>query len=277
MNDSLREFLSYGGLGVKILKFKKTITPQKICYGTHKNQYFLHFTPKEIKSDKIVIWIHGGGWNSGTPNDFHFIGETIAREGYHCISIGYRLSPKNKYPSQIEDVSNAFNSCVKYLKENNISTERLIVTGPSAGAHLGSILCYSKSIQNKYNVNVSNVIGFIGSGGPYDLTKNPSSFLSALLKQLFTKNYNLLDAEPCSLICESKVPMLLIQSKHDGVINYSSVEMFKEKADCLLIPCEVYTVEDKHNTHSWYTTGLFLETRQNNKALDKFFDWIEQL
>ena len=75
----------------------------------------------------------------------------------------------------------------------------------------------------------------------------------------------------------SNIPMLLIQSKHDGLIEFACAEDFAEKAKELGISCELYSVTDKKNTHSWYTAGMFLETREENKGLDKFFSWIEKL
>ena len=74
----------------------------------------------------------------------------------------------------------------------------------------------------------------------------------------------------------SDIPMLLIQSRHDGLIPYSCAERFAEKAAALGNRCELYSVTDKKDIHSWYTTGLFLETRDKNKALDKFYSWIEE-
>ena len=70
---------------------------------------------------------------------------------------------------------------------------------------------------------------------------------------------------------------LLIQSRHDGLISYSCAERFYEKAQALGNPCELYSVTDRRNTHSWYTAGMFLETRETNQGLNKFFSWIEQI
>ena len=69
--------------------------------------------------------------------------------------------------------------------------------------------------------------------------------------------------------------MLLIQSEHDGLIDYACAERFCEKAKRLGNRCELYPVVDKKNTHSWYTAGIFLETREENRTLDRFFSWIE--
>ena len=71
--------------------------------------------------------------------------------------------------------------------------------------------------------------------------------------------------------------MVLIHSKHDGLIDYSSAQLFYDKANSIGIDCELYSVTDHKNTHSWYSAGMFLENRQDNKGLDKLFDWIEKI
>ena len=76
---------------------------------------------------------------------------------------------------------------------------------------------------------------------------------------------------------ESDIPMLLIQSRHDGLIDFSCPERFYEKAVNLGIACELYEIVDKKNTHSWYRAGRFLETREENKGLDQLFSWIENV
>ncbi len=275
--DFLRESMSYFGLLKKVFQVKKTIIPESVSFGDHKDQYFLYYEPNKTVSDKIIIWVHGGGWNAGDPKFFDYVGQCVAGQGYRFISIGYRLSPKNKYPIQIRDVCEGYNTAIDYLKKKGVDTSKIIVAGPSAGAHLTSIMCYCKKVQQKYNVDVSNVIGFIGSGGPYSFRDDQSLTLKLLLNQLFLKGYNRRNGEPVVLMGKSHVPMLLIQSKHDGLIEFECAKDFAERAKKLGNTCEVYSVTDKKNTHSWYTAGMFLETRKNNKGLDKFFSWIEEL
>ena len=76
---------------------------------------------------------------------------------------------------------------------------------------------------------------------------------------------------------KNHIPMLLIQSKHDGLIDFSFAEDFKRRADELGISCELYEVVDELNTHSCYTAGMFLKSREENQGLDKFFSWIDAL
>ena len=91
------------------------------------------------------------------------------------------------------------------------------------------------------------------------------------------KGYDRSLAEPVSLITKNDIPCLLIQSEHDGLIEYACAEDFKKRADELGNKCEIYSVTDEHDTHSWYTAGYFLLTRQETKTMDKFYTWIENL
>ena len=276
MNDYMRESLSYFGLYWKMFQVKKKYKPEEVYFGRDKEQYFLYYEPDRIVSDKIIVWVHGGGWNAGNPRFFDFVGQCVCDKGYRFVSLGYRLSPKNKYPCQLRDVCKGYNSAIGYLKEKKIDVSKIIVSGPSAGAHLTSIMCYCRKVQKKYGVDVSGIIGYIGTGGPYSFRDDQSLTLKLLLDQLFKKGYNRRNGEPVALMSKSNIPMLLIQSKHDGLLDYACAEDFAQRAKELGNACELYSVTDKKNTHSWYTAGMFLETREENKGLDKFFTWIEE-
>ena len=277
MNDYMRESLSYFGLYKKMFQVKKRYKPEEVSFGGHKDQYFLYYEPKKPVSDKVIVWVHGGGWNAGNPKFFDFVGQCACDQGYRFVSLGYRLSPKHKYPCQLKDVCKGYNAAIDFMKDKGIDVSKIIVAGPSAGAHLTSIMCYCRKVQEKYNVDVSNIIGYIGTGGPYSFRDDQSLTLSLLLGQLFRKNYDRRNGEPVKLMGKSHIPMLLIQSRHDGLLEYACAEDFARRAKELGNTCELYSVVDKKNTHSWYTAGMFLETRDENKGLDKFFTWIEEL
>ena len=278
MIDYIRENLSYYPIYWRLLfKTKKEFTPEYVSYGEDKEQYFLYYEPAKSVSDKVVVWVHGGGWNAGNPKFFDYVGQTMARAGYRFISIGYRLSPKNKYPVQLKDVCNAYNAAMKYLKDKGIDISKTVLSGPSAGAHLSSIMCYCKDVQDKYKVDISNVIGYVGFGGPYIFRKSQTKTLTMLIGMLFEKGYDRRQGEPWSLMTKNHVPMLLIQSRHDGLVEFECAEEFAQKAETVGNKCEIYEVEDKRNTHSWYTAGFFMFTREESRTLDKFLSFIESL
>lgn len=98
--------------------------------------------------------------------------------------------------------------------------------------------------------DISNVIGYVGWGGPYCINNKASLPLKLLMNQLFAKGYDRKQAEPISLMKRNHIYMLLIQSKHDGLIDYSFAEDFRARAIEIGNRCELYEVVDKINTHS---------------------------
>ena len=130
MNDMLREFTSYGQFLIPLLTVKHEIEPERVQWGD-KLQYFLHYTPPERKSDVIVIYIHGGGWNSNEAKTFHFIGQFFAQSGYECVLLNYRKVPKVHYAEIVSDVFAGFCEVRKRLsaKQNT----QYIIIGSSAG------------------------------------------------------------------------------------------------------------------------------------------------
>ncbi len=93
--------------------------------------------PVGTRSPAVVI-IHGGGWSGGSKSakrEFN-IGTTLAKAGYVCASIEYRLQKKDRWPTNIWDCKNA----VRFLRKNaakyGVDTEHIGVIGGSAGGHL---------------------------------------------------------------------------------------------------------------------------------------------
>jgi acetyl esterase/lipase len=89
----------------------------------------------------VVIWIHGGGWQSGDKNlNNNSFQLRYARNGYVVASLNYRLSGEAIYPAQIHDCKAA----IRWLRANaaqyNLDTTRFGVWGSSAGGHLAALL-----------------------------------------------------------------------------------------------------------------------------------------
>lgn len=274
--DLLREFASYPGLVWKIAKFKRTISPMRVSYGTGPDQYFLHFAPTGRTQAKVILYLHGGGWNSGSPSAFAMVGQRFALAGYHCLLIGYRKAPAQRYPAQIEDVCAGYRTALAYLEMMGIGAEQIAVVGSSAGAHLGALLCYDSQLQKQFSIDPRRFCGFAGLGGPYCFHCQPTFVLNKLLDSLFPPQYDRTLGEPWHKLNRGQqVPMLLIHSRRDGAVDYANAEEFYHRARCLGIPAEFYCVPPKGDSHSLYTGGIFLEDR--TPTLDALLDWLGRI
>ena len=91
----------------------------------------------------IVIWIHGGGWQSGTYQNLAQAARPLLARGIHVATADYRLSGQAIFPAQIHDVK----GLVRHLRANattyNIDPDRIGAWGSSAGGHLTALLATS--------------------------------------------------------------------------------------------------------------------------------------
>jgi len=90
-------------------------------------------------SGGVVMHMHGGGWVCGNAqSDHNLCDELAARAGMTVVSVDYRLAPEHPFPIPIEDCL----SVARWLIANSgkeFGSDRLFITGCSAGAHLAAM------------------------------------------------------------------------------------------------------------------------------------------
>lgn len=277
MNDTLREYLSYGQLIVPILKIKKNMQPEEVNWGD-RDQYFLYYPSPCKKADTLVVYIHGGGWNAGSPKDFYFIGQKIALEGFDCMMLGYRKASKYHYPEISEDIFEGYVKLREHLKRKGCKHSKTVIMGSSAGAHLGALLCFDRERQAQHNIQTDEFDGFISLAGPLCFDYPQTGACNQLMKNFFGDGDSLSwkVGDPSLKLKEyQKTKLLLIQSKHDGIIGFEQAKAFADKAESLHMSIRFYEVQEKQNTHSAYSAGIFLKDRKDSPTLEQVFHELE--
>jgi acetyl esterase/lipase len=91
----------------------------------------------------VLVWIHGGGWQSGSHDQAPSFALALRERGITVASIEYRLSHEAVFPAQIHDCKGA----IRYLRANastyNLDPDRIAVWGSSAGGHLAALVATS--------------------------------------------------------------------------------------------------------------------------------------
>ena len=272
MRGLVRDLACGPALFGKLLGQKRSVEPRRVAYGPDKAQYFLDFAPEPAKDrGLVVVYLHGGGWDKGSPGFFSFIGERFAREGYRCVLPGYRLVPKFRFPAQLEDVTAGTRAALRYLEKQGVSTDRVVVVGSSAGGQLGALLCYTGELAGRF-------AGFIGLGGAYRFDLEAPLSLRVLGRRLVGGG-EARAAQPGLLLDEHspKTPMLLIHGLEDGVVGFACGQDLYRRAFRLGIPARLYLPETGKDSHSDYVVGSFLEERERSGTMDRLFAWLEEL
>lgn len=112
-----------------------------------------------------VLVVHGGGWRDGSRRQLRGYAKSLAKRGFSCFAIDYRLAPKHKFPAQIEDCRSA----VKWIRKNavqyKVDASRVGAIGYSAGGHLVSLLGNTGEAPTEENGHVDTRLQAVVAGG----------------------------------------------------------------------------------------------------------------
>lgn len=104
------------------------------------------FAPKKVVNAPVMMFIHGGNWNSGNKEIYNFLGTRLAKKGVVAVIIDYPLSPSYQVQSMALASAQAVNWIYGSIEDYGGSQDRIFVSGHSAGGHLASLI----AVNNKY-------------------------------------------------------------------------------------------------------------------------------
>src|SRR5262249_8968094 len=113
----------------------RPVVEKDVSYASGGDQQKLDLYLPEQQGFSTIVFIYGGGWHSGSRKSVTPIGEKFQRRGYGCALLSHRLSPKDKFPAQAEDVAAAFAWVKKHIGDKGGDPKRVILMVHSSGAH----------------------------------------------------------------------------------------------------------------------------------------------
>lgn len=129
-------------------------------------------TPKTLakeKADKVIFYIHGGGYILG--HGISGIGEGVLMaglEGYKVVCVDYRMAPEHPYPAAIDDAFRAYQALLKTTPAENVA-----VFGTSTGGAMTLILGVQAARAG------TPMPGALIAGTPWaDLTKTGDTYVT---------------------------------------------------------------------------------------------------
>lgn len=96
----------------------------------------------------VFVFIHGGYWRALSKLDSAFMAGVLARRGIATVVIDYRLAPAVSLGEIVREVRAAVSFLWRYGERYGIDTNRIVVGGSSAGAHLAGCLLAGGWHQN---------------------------------------------------------------------------------------------------------------------------------
>jgi acetyl esterase/lipase len=161
-----------------------------IAYGDAGERNLLDiYRPRKPRDGgfPVLLQVHGGGWFTGhKQQQAQPLLNHLAQRGWLCVSINYRLSPADKFPSHIIDVKKAIHWIRQHVAQYGGNADFLAITGGSAGGHLAALAALSANdpaYQPGFEEADTHLDAAIPLYGVYDFTDHDGQGLNRALRE----------------------------------------------------------------------------------------------
>jgi acetyl esterase/lipase len=184
-----------------------------ISYGDHPRQTLdvYHYEPGWEEKKPVIVFVHGGAWDSGHKGKYYFVARSLVDRGYIVVIPNYRLYPDVRFPTFVNDTALAIDWTIDSLHEAVPHSGNIFVAGHSAGAYNAAMVSYDEQYLQAYNSSNESISGFIGLAGLYDFLP----ITDPEIKPIFSDARSPEETQPVSFVDGDDPPALLIASPED--------------------------------------------------------------
>lgn len=184
-------------------------------YGTQPTQKLRYYAPADTRNRlPVLIFFHGGSWQSGDPDNYGFIARALAPEGFIVVVAGYRLGEEGRYPAMLQDTAAAIAQVRSDVGRFGGDPDRIVLSGHSAGAYNVVQVAVDQRWLHEAGVPQSSIKGVAGLSGPYDFYP----FASEATKLMFGTVGAGPESQPINHARSNLAPMLLIHGEDDTLV-----------------------------------------------------------
>lgn len=274
----LRNIIRLMSLSARVVSdwvFQPDGPDEVVRFGAHPRQFALVYPPAPGAPIRktAVLFLHGGGWYSWSPQAFRFIGKFFSQRGFPTLLVGYRLVPDFRYPAQLEDSYAGLAAGLEDFRRRGLEIRGIIVGGQSAGAQLAALLAYKPEPGPAEKHLQSLIHGYYGISGPLDFSACNNLRIRQLIRRFTVSEENYRAADPIRYVQKGgDVPAFLVHGSRDLLVDVTNSLTFArrlhENHDC---PVEVHIVPGGHHPDMtvMFDPGLPVITQA-------FTHWLEQ-
>lgn len=121
-------------------------------------------TPRQARGDAVLLYLHGGGFTTGSPRSHRPLVGRLARScGVTAYVPDYRLAPEYPCPAAFDDAVASYRG----LLNQGWPTDRILVAGDSCGAAM--TLQLAIAARDELNLPLPAALGLICPPVEYDI------------------------------------------------------------------------------------------------------------
>lgn len=196
---------------------------KNINYGSAQHQLLDVYRPENPGNYPVIIYIHGGGWNSGDKELYALIAQKLVPFGMVVVVPTYKLYPDATYPDMVDDVAAAVSWTITNIDQYSGNPQRIILGGQSAGAQLSAMALMDPTVLAKYQQSSATLCGYFGISGVYDIDaqyafEQAYGRTAPVMLAVMGGQANFAVTSPMQYIRADLPPMLLIHGDADETV-----------------------------------------------------------
>jgi acetyl esterase/lipase len=185
------------------------------------------YTRPDVANKGVVIFVHGGYWDSDDKATYPFLADSLTERGFVTVVPNYRLVPHITFPSYVEDIALAVKWAVENIADYGGNPENIYLMGHSAGAHIASLVAYDEGYLEALGLQSNVLKGFIGVAGAYDfLPLAPDDIRS---KAALGPEENWGQTQPINFVDGTEPAAFLAYTPSDTTVNPKNTIRFAER------------------------------------------------
>ena len=237
----------------------------KSQYGDHPAQKLRIYAPKDASQAlPVLLFVHGGSWRWGDPDDYNFVARSLAPEGFLVVLAGYRLEEDGRYPAMLEDTAAAIAQTARLAPQFGGDPGRIVIAGHSAGAYN----VVQVALEERWLAGTgAGVQGVVGLAGPYDFYPFDSESTLASFGSVGADA----QSQPVNHARKAAPPMLLIHGEQDTLVKPRNTRALAAALDQAGAPVEArYYADFDHNAPLISLASPWRRSRDVDDALVEF-------
>ena len=213
-------------------------------YGSHPQQKLRFYAAPGARNLPLLVFVHGGSWRWGDPDDYGFIARALADKGFLVVLAGYRLEDEGRYPAMLEDTAAAVAEALRRAEEFGGDRSRVVLSGHSAGAYNTVQVALEPKWFTEAGVPASSIKGVVGLAGPYDFFPFDSDSTRASFGSVGAGA----ESQPINHVRADAPPMLLVHGEQDTLVKPRNTRALAKALEEAGAPIEtVFYPEMDHN------------------------------
>jgi acetyl esterase/lipase len=232
------------------------------------------YVPYDRKPGPTVFYIHGGGWQGGSKEQYVLWYLPYFELGLRVVAVQYRLSGQAPAPAGVEDCRCALRWVVNHAAEYGIDPRRVVVTGGSAGGHLALLTAFGSPgfeaacpEAGREEPQARAVINYYGATDLVSLWRRGDPSLRKWFQGTSPPEELAFRLSPLTLVRPGLPPVLTLHGDADKVIPYDQAVRLHEALTAKGVPNQLLTVRGgTHGRHTWTDS----DTLHAQQAIERF-------